>query len=155
MMHIGSSRPLRIEPDVVKEPRVHVLPADATAKDAAELMAQTGAGAVVVLGPDGRFAGLITDQDLVREVMAKGLHADAVRLASLTTRRPECLQPSDFVLDVLDLMLVRNVRHLPVVVDEQVTAVVSIGDICAVVRQSLDAQLQACQAAVFGNLPRE
>lgn len=154
-MGTGSTVLLRIEPDVVKQARVHALPEDASARQAAEVMAETGMGAIVILDSDEKFAGIVTDQDLVREVVAKGRNAEAVRLVSLANRRLECLAPTDLALDALDLMLLRNVDHLPVVVGERMVAVVSIGEICAALRHSLDAELRAHQAAVFGNLLRD
>ena len=146
---------LRIEPDVVKDTRIHALPVEATAAQAAQLMARVGAGAVVVLDRQGRFAGIVTDQDIVREVVAKGLDASAATLATLVNRSPDSLAPSDLALDALDLMRIRNVSHLPVVVAERVTAVVSIGDICTALRKTLDVPLCAHQAAFFGGLLRE
>ena len=154
-MSAGVTAPLRIEPDVVKDPRVHALPVAASAAQAAQMMAREGAGALVVLEGDGRFAGIVTDQDLVREVLAKGLDAGAVNLATLVNRHQECLAPSDLALDALDLMRIRNVSHLPVIVDEEVIAVVSIGDICAAVSRTLDVQLRQHEAAVFGDLLQE
>lgn len=158
-MSTGIAAPLRIEPDVVpdavKDARIHVLPVAATAEQAAQLMAQAGARALVVLEEDGRFAGIVTEQDLVREVLAKGRNASAVNLATLVNRHQECLAPSDLALDALDLMRIRNVSHLPVIAAGRVIAVVSIGDICAAVRRTLDVQLRQHEAAVFGDLLQE
>ena len=150
-----SAAPLRIVPDVVKDARVHDLPVEATAEQAAQLMARVGAGAVVALDAHGRFAGIVTDQDIVREVVAKGLNARVAKLAMLINRNLDCLAPSDLALDALELMRIRNVSHLPVIVEERVTAVVSIGDICVAVRHTLDAQLRAHQAPFFGDIPQE
>lgn len=147
--------PLRIQPDVVpnvvQNAKVHTLQLQATARQAAQLMATFGTGALVVLDSNGQFAGLVTEQDLVREVLAKGLDAGAVRLAELVNRSSDALAPSDLALDALDLMRIRKVSHLPVLDGERLTAVVSVGDICEAVRQTLDAQLQARQAAFFGS----
>lgn len=154
-MSAGIAAPLRIEPDVVKDARVHALPVAASAEQAAQLMARVGAGALVVLEKDGRFAGIITDQDLVRQVLAKGRNAGAVNLAALVNRHQECLAPSDLALDALDLMRIRNVSHLPVIAAGRVIAVVSIGDICAAVRRTLDVQLRQHEAAVFGDVFQE
>ncbi len=157
-MKTGSVALLRIEPDVVPDvvanARVHALSSDATAEQAAQLMRRTAAGAVVIVDPEGKFAGLLTDGDLVREVVAKGLAAGAVKLGSLVNPHPECLAPSDLVLDAFDLMRVRNVNHLPVIFDGRVTAIVSIGDLCAALRRSLEDQLRSGEAAVFGDLLR-
>jgi CBS domain-containing protein len=151
--------PLRIQPDVVpnvvKDAKVYTLPLQATARQAAQLMATFGTGALVVLDAKGQFAGLVTEQDLVREVLAKGLDAGVARLAELVRRSSDALTPSDLALDALELMRIRKVSYLPVLDGERLTAVVSVGDICEAVRQTLDAQLRARQAVFFGSQPRE
>lgn len=151
--------PLRIQPDivpnVVKDAKVHMLPLQATAREAAQLMAAFDTGALVVLDAKGQFAGLVTEEDLVREVVAKGLDPGAARLAELVKRGFDALAPSDLALDALDLMRLRKISHLPVLDGERLTAIVSVGDICEAVRQTLDAQLRARQAAFFGSQLRE
>jgi CBS domain-containing protein len=151
--------PLRIQPDVVpnvvKDTKVYTLPLQATAREAAQLMATFGTGALVLLDAKGEFAGLVTEEDLVREVVAKGLDPGAARLAELVKRSVDALAPSDLVLDALDLMRLRKTSHLPVLDGKRLTAVVSVGDICEAVRQTLDAQLRARQAVFFGSQPRE
>jgi CBS domain-containing protein len=151
--------PLRIQPDivpnVVKDARVHTLPLQATAREAAQLMATFGTGALVVLDAKGQFAGLVTEEDLVRKVMAKDLDPGAARLAELVELGFDALAPSDLALDALDLMRLRKTSHLPVLDGERLTAVVSVGDICEAIRQTLDARLRARQAAFFGGQPRE
>jgi CBS domain-containing protein len=151
--------PLRIQPDivpnVVKDAKVHTLPLQATAREAAQLMATFDTGALVVLDAKGQFAGLVTEEDLVREVVAKGLDPGAARLAELVKRSFDALAPSDLALDALDLMRLRNISHLPVLDGERLTAIVSVGDICEAVRQTLDAQLRARQAAFFSSQLRE
>ena len=151
--------PLRIQPDVVpnvvKDSNVYTLPLQATAREAAQLMATFGTGALVVLDAKGQVAGLVTEEDLVREVVAKGLDPGAARLAELVKRSFDALAPSDLALDALDLMRLRRTSHLAVLDGERLTAVVSVGDICEAVRQTLDAQLRARQAAFFGSQLRE
>ena len=153
-MNCRMAPPLRIQPnvvpDIVKDAKICAVPLQATAQEAAQRMATFCTGALVVLEPGGEFVGLVTEQDLVREVVAKGLDAGAVRLAELVKRSSDALVPSDLALDALDLMRIRKVSHLPVLDGERLTAVVSIGDICEAVRQTLDAQLRARQAAFFG-----
>jgi CBS domain-containing protein len=151
--------PLRIQPDVVpdvvKNAQVYTLPLQATAREAAQLMVTFGTGALVVLDAEGRFAGLVTEQDLVRKVVAKGMDPGAARLAELVKQGFDALAPSDLALDALDLMRVRKVSHLAVLDGERLIAVVSIGDIYEAIRRTLDVQLRAGQAAFFRGQPQE
>jgi CBS domain-containing protein len=151
--------PLRIQPDVVpdivKNAQVYTLPLQATAREAAQLMVTFGTGALVVLDAEGRFAGRMTEQDLVRKVVAKGMDPGAARLAELVKQGFDALAPSDLALDALDLMRVRKVSHLAVLDGERLIAVVSIGDIYEAIRRTLDVQLRAGQAAFFRGQPQE
>jgi CBS domain-containing protein len=151
--------PLRIQPDVVpdvvKNAQVYTLPLQATAREAAQLMVTFGTGALVVLDAEGRFAGLVTEQDLVRKVVAKGMDPGAARLAELVKQGFDALAPSDLALDALDLMRVRKVSHLAVLDGVRLIAVVSIGDIYEAIRRTLDVQLRAGQAAFFRGQPQE
>jgi signal-transduction protein with cAMP-binding, CBS, and nucleotidyltransferase domain len=97
----------------------------------------------------------VTEQDLVREVVAKGMDPGAARLAELVKQGFDALAPSDLALDALDLMRVRKVSHLAVLDGERLIAVVSIGDICEAIRRTLDVQLRAGQAAFFRSQPQE
>jgi signal-transduction protein with cAMP-binding, CBS, and nucleotidyltransferase domain len=158
-MSCGIASPLRIQPDIVpnivKDAKIYAVPLQATAREAAQRMATFGTGALVVLDAGGRFVGLVTEQDVVREVVAKGMDAGAVRLAELVKQGFDALAPSDLVLDALDLMRIRKISHLPVLDGERLTAIVSVGDISEAVRQTLDAQLRARQATFFGSQLRE
>src|SRR4051794_37488488 len=67
----------------IMTPSVEHLPSDATGLDAAKALAKQGVGAVPVCEPDGHLRGVVTDRDLVVDVLAEGRDPAKVRLAEL------------------------------------------------------------------------
>jgi CBS domain-containing protein len=101
---------------------------DRKAGDAAGLMARHDFGAVPVV--DGkRVVGIVTDRDLVVRVVAKRRDPDDVRLDEILTRSVTTVSPDAELTDARDLMEREKVRRLPVVKDEELVGVLSLGDV--------------------------
>lgn len=86
--------------------------------DAARLMRKHHVGSVVVTSSDGdglRPVGVITDRDLVVEIMAEEIEAGSVSVEDIMTRYPVVARDDDDVYDVLENMQVKGVRRVPVV----------------------------------------
>jgi len=98
-----------------------------TVRDAAELMRAGDIGDVVVV-EDGRLVGIVTDRDLVVRVLAVGGGPDdAIRQA--VSGNVVTVSPTDSIERAAQLMSENAVRRLPVVVDDVVVGIVSIGDL--------------------------
>jgi CBS domain-containing protein len=103
------------------------LEASRTVRDAAELMRAGDIGDVVVV-EDGRLVGIVTDRDLVVRVLAVGGGPDdAIRQA--VSGHVVTVTPTDSIERAAQLMSENAVRRLPVVVDDAVVGIVSIGDL--------------------------
>lgn len=87
-------------------------------RDLAELMRDRHVGCVVVVrGAMGERVpvGIVTDRDLVLEVIAKGLHPSETPIATVMSAEPYCAEEDQDVYDVLQQMSVRGLRRVPVV----------------------------------------
>jgi CBS domain-containing protein len=121
--------------------------ADATVKDAAELMANENIGNVLVV-ENGEVQGILTDRDIVLRVIAKGEGGDAsVREAA--TSGVESLSPDDSLDDAIKKMEQADVRRLPVVEDGKPVGIVSLGDLA--VEKDRDSALADISAASPNN----
>lgn len=121
--------------------------ADATVKDAAELMANENIGNVLVV-ENGEVQGILTDRDIVLRVIAKGQGGDAsVREAA--TSGVESLGPDDSLDDAIKKMEQADVRRLPVVEDGKPVGIVSLGDLA--VEKDRDSALADISAASPNN----
>jgi CBS domain-containing protein len=102
--------------------------ASMNASDAAAKMRSEDVGALpVVEGED--LVGLVTDRDLVLRVLAERQDPSAVRIGDLATRAPVTIGPDEKLSAARELMEQHQVRRLPVMKDEQLVGILSIGDV--------------------------
>jgi len=91
---------------------------------AAELMAAKNVGAIMVI-EDDRLVGIFTERDVVFRVVARGLDAQATRLADVMTRAPHTVDPDKSFGYALLVMQENGFRHLPVMQDGKPIGIVS------------------------------
>jgi IMP dehydrogenase len=96
--------------------------------EALELMAEKDIGAVLVL-ENGELAGILTERDYARNVILKGRLSKTTSVAELMTEVVCYVRPDQTIEDCMALMTDKRVRHLPVLEDERLIAIVSIGDV--------------------------
>lgn len=122
---------------------------EAMAQEAAALMRERVVGAVMVVD-GGRLAGIVTERDLVFRLIAEGLDASATPIGAIMTKAPETLAPGDSVLDALEKMQSGRYRHLPVVDDGRICGMVSVRDLFAAARRSLEEDLHDAESLIHG-----
>ena len=108
---------------------IAVQPSD-TVLQAANLMNDRNIGGVVVLDGD-RLAGIFTERDVLRRVVAQALDPSDITVAEVMTT-PVITCPPDLTLeDCAAIMTTRGVRHLPVQEGGELAGVVTIRDLLA------------------------
>ncbi|MBC8157899.1 MAG: CBS domain-containing protein, partial [Alphaproteobacteria bacterium] len=110
----------KIIPDIIPNQRIHTMSPDNTVFEAAKLMVNQDIGAIVITGKDELMAGIVTERDLTRRVLAKGLDPKSVSVGDIMTANPDTVGPGDSALEALEIMRIRRYRHLPVVEDGKV-----------------------------------
>lgn len=96
--------------------------------EALRLMAEKNVGALVVMEND-RLVGIISERDYARKVVLKGKASRDVPVSEIMTPQVVTVHPDQTVEECMDLMTTNHFRHLPVVEDEQVVGMISIGDV--------------------------
>jgi len=101
----------------------------ATLETAVRMLAERGIGALLVLGPDRRLVGILSERDIVRVLAEQGAGVLAQPLSQVMTRKVVTCSPSDTVDVLMERMTTGKFRHVPVVEQEKVIGIISIGDV--------------------------
>ena len=112
-----------------KPPReVVTIAPEAGVRDLLALLAEHNVGALVVSADGSRLDGIVSERDVVRHLHAGGAVVDAEVGAIMTASVVTCA-PGDDLDTLMTVMTRRRVRHVPVVEDERLVGIVSIGDV--------------------------
>ena len=111
-----------------KGSRVITIDPKASVKDAVGLFRERKIGAVPVCTPGGETIGLLTERDVLHGIAAHGAVVLDMRVEELMTRDVYTCTPDDGYRHVMRLMIDMRVRHVLVVVDNQLKGIVSVGD---------------------------
>lgn len=102
---------------------------DLTILEASRELSRYGIGAVVVVGPEGGCAGILSERDITRAIAAHGPAALDLMVTEVMTAEVTTCAPTDTARELAEVMTARRIRHLPVLDGGQLVGIVSIGDI--------------------------
>jgi CBS domain-containing protein len=112
-----------------KGSEVHTIGPEDTVLDALERMAENEIGALVVTEASGQILGLLSERDYARKVILLGRHSKDTPTRDIMTPEVVCVSSEQSVDACMGLMTQKKIRHLPVVQDDRLVGLVSIGDI--------------------------
>lgn len=96
--------------------------------EAMEIMADKGVGALVVLEND-KLVGILSERDYARKVVLKERASRQTRVEEIMIKEVAYAQPSQTVEQCMAIMTDKRIRHLPVLDDDKLVGIVSIGDL--------------------------
>jgi CBS domain-containing protein len=102
---------------------------DATVEQLLELLEEHKIGAAVVSDDGSTVSGIVSERDVVRALHADGVRVLEETVATIMTNEVETCTPDDRIDALARTMTERRIRHIPVLVDGKLAAIVSIGDI--------------------------
>jgi signal-transduction protein with cAMP-binding, CBS, and nucleotidyltransferase domain len=91
-------------------------------------MAEQAVGSLLVMNDD-ELLGIVTERDYARKVILKGRSSENTTVAEIMTGNVLTASSAQTVNDCMELMTERRIRHLPVVEDNRVIGMISIGDL--------------------------
>ena len=101
---------------------------EASVLDALRLMAEKEVGALVVLENE-RLAGIFSERDYARKVILHGKSSKDTSVREIMTAKVVYVRPEQSVEECMALMTDKRIRHLPVLQENRVIGVISIGDV--------------------------
>jgi CBS domain-containing protein len=116
--------------DILREKgtAVYSISPDATVYDALKLMAEKNVGALVVLDGD-RLAGLVSERDYARKIVLLDRLSRETKVKEIMTTEVFTVTPDIDLDKCMELITDKRLRHLPVVENDRVIGIISIGDI--------------------------
>jgi len=110
--------------DLMKK-NIVTAPSGATVKRVAELMTEKGISSVVLTAEDGAIAGIITETDIVREVVSKGLDANAVCVGDVMNEDVHSIAGSTSIFEARGKMIELKVKHMIVEENNKPVGIIS------------------------------
>ena len=100
----------------------------ATIFEALEIMSEKEIGALLVM-EDGKLTGIFSERDYARKVILKGKSSKETLVGELMTKKVFYVDPQKTINDCMAMMTAKRIRHVPVIEDNQVVGIVTIGDV--------------------------
>lgn len=112
----------------VKGNEVHSIVSTITVYDALKVMGEKNVGAVLVI-EDNELKGILSERDYARKIALKDKASKDTLVHEIMERDLVTVSPTDDLDHCMELITTKRVRHLPVLVDNSVAGVISIGDV--------------------------
>ncbi|MSQ91904.1 MAG: CBS domain-containing protein [Gammaproteobacteria bacterium] len=106
---------------------VHTVDTEDPVRTAIQMMADHFVGALPVLN-GGRLVGIVSERDYARKVVLMGRNSAETTVATIMSSPVIQVDPKNSVNDCMMLMTDKRIRHLPVVENDKLIGVISIGD---------------------------
>jgi CBS domain-containing protein len=111
-----------------KGTQVYATSPEASVYDALQQMADKNIGALIVFEGD-RLVGLISERDYARKIVLKNKFSRETAVTEIMSRDVVTVAPDKNLEECMEVITEHRVRHLPVVEDDRVLGIISIGDV--------------------------
>jgi CBS domain-containing protein len=101
---------------------------DSTVFDALCLMSDKGIGALLVMIGDN-LIGIVSERDYARKLILHGKSSKDTLISEVMTKRLYTIHPDQTVHECMEVLVEQHIRHIPVVEDNKVIGVISLGDV--------------------------
>lgn len=129
------------------------LPPDATVLQALQLMAEKRIGAVVIAAASdpGCPLGILSERDYARKVVLKDRDSRTTPVSVIMTPDPICIAPDQTAQACMALMTQRRIRHLPVLEENRLAGLISIGDVVKSIISDHEFAIEQLESYITGS----
>jgi CBS domain-containing protein len=133
----------------IKGHEVHAVAPDDSVLHAVREMADRHVGALLVM-QSGRLAGIVSERDYARKVVLSGRSSTTTAVHEIMSSPVITISQAQTVEDAMRLMTTHRIRHLPVLRDETLVGVVSIGDLVKTVIEDQQHTIENLRSYIQG-----
>ncbi len=132
-----------------KSAQVYSVSSNDTVLDAIKLMAELHIGSVLVMD-NGQLKGIATERDYARKVILLGRNSSETPISDIMSSPVMTVLPTDTVSHCMAVMNEHKIRHLPVLDNDQIIGLISIGDLVKAVIEQQQIEINQLQNYIAG-----
>jgi CBS domain-containing protein len=118
--------------------------------EAIERMCELNIGGLLIV-EDGKLIGIFTERDYARKLILKGKSSKDTPIRDLMTAKLITVTPDTSIDDCMRVMVGRKIRHLPVLDNEELVGLISIGDVVRHVIEEQKTIIQQLEHYITGH----
>jgi CBS domain-containing protein len=133
----------------VKGDQVWTVSKNSTVWEALNLLVDKQIGSLVVMDGDN-IAGIFTERDYARRVGVKGIQPETIRVEEVMTKDLITVSLNQSVMECMELMTEKRIRHLPVFEEGRLVGLLSIGDVVKDIIEELQFMVDQLEKYITG-----
>lgn len=131
---------------------VHTIHPDTSVRDALLTMADNNIGALLVVDREGHPTGIFSERDYARRMIDCSRSTSETPVSDLMTTNLTAVSEARTIQECMALMTKRRIRHLPVVENDEIVGIVSIGDVVNAVIHEQAFMIEQLEHYITGSL---
>lgn len=131
---------------------IYSVTSDETVFNAIKRMSELKIGALLVID-SGKLSGIISERDYRDKVILMGKQSKTTLVRDIMTSQIYKVEPGDNLNTCMRIMTNQKIRHLPVMEDEKVVGVISIGDVVKSVIDEQKFEIDSLKDFIAGGYP--
>jgi len=134
-----------------KDNNVWSIAPETTVFEGLQVMADKNIGALLVT-KDEKLVGIFSERDYARKVILKGKASKDTTIAELMTREVVYTTPDDSLDDCMALMTAKHIRHLPILKNNKLIGLLTLGDVVKQIISSQEFKIQEMEKYISGGM---